>query len=924
MPDKLPEVVNYRQTTFPRGLREPYLWPRLPLETAISPPEQLREALKDRYALERELGRGGMATVYLARDLRHDRPVALKVLHAELAATMGPDRFQREIRLAARLQHPHVLTVHDSGEITTPGRPPILWFTMPYVEGESLRDRLRRERQLPVDDALRIAREASQALQYAHDHGVIHRDIKPENLLLTRDGNTLVADFGIARALGGEGDARLTETGLSIGTPAYMSPEQAAGDRGVDGRTDVYSLGAVLYELLAGEPPYTGATTQALMVKRLTEPAPSVRSVRSSVPEAVDAAIRKALAPVAADRFSSVAQFAQSLQPATSVPTIAQATGTPGSPPVALPKTGARRIPLAAVTLVLGLLIGLGVLFAWRRNAGDAATGARYLAVLPFENVGDAADEYFADGISDAVRGKLSGVPGLQVIAGRSSAEYKKSDKSLAQIARDLGVSYLVVAKIRWAKAADGTSRVQVSPELVQVPPSGAPTVKWQQSFDAAMTDVFRVQADVAGRVVEELGIALADSARRELAERPTRNLDAYDLYLRAEGAALAKNRTDPASLRSAIALYHRAIALDSTFALAWAQLSRAASILYSNTAPSRELVDLARHGAERAIALAPRQANGHTAMAAYLQQVERDNERAMQALARARQLDPGDAGTTTSLASALQQLGEPDSALALLRQAQRLDPRSPVTAFATGRLLLSLRQYEAADSALRRAQELSPGSLGVVQARAGVRLGRGDLPGARAVVSSAAAEIDRRVLAIYFATYNDLYWVLDSARQSMVVEAGPDDFDGDVGSWGLALAQIYTAWGDRRRGQAYADSARAGFAEQLEAAPEDAQSLALHALSLAYMGRTAEAVREGERAVELLPPSQSVTFGVYLQELLARIYTMAGKPAQAVERLEVVLAHPSMLSRDRLRIDPHFAALRGHPDFRRLVGEKL
>ena len=196
-------------------------------------PAQLTEALRDRYLLERELGRGGMATVYLARDLKHDRPVALKVLHPELAATLGPERFQREIRLAARLQHPHILTVLDSGEAA--GQ---LWFTMPYVEGETLRSRLRGEGQLPLEDALRIAREAAQALQYAHEHRVIHRDIKPENLLLTSDGNTLVADFGIARALGG-GDERLTETGLSIGTPAYMSPEQASGDRGLDARTDI-------------------------------------------------------------------------------------------------------------------------------------------------------------------------------------------------------------------------------------------------------------------------------------------------------------------------------------------------------------------------------------------------------------------------------------------------------------------------------------------------------------------------------------------------------------------------------------------------------------------------------------------------------------------------------------------------------------
>ncbi|MBA3659291.1 MAG: serine/threonine protein kinase, partial [Gemmatimonadales bacterium] len=216
---------------------------------------RLQDGLGDRYALERELGRGGMATVFLARDLKHDRPVALKVLHPELAASLGDARFLREIRLAARLQHPHILTVLDSGEVPSTGAPPLLWFTMPFIRGESLRDRLTRETQLPVEAALRIAREAADALEYAHGEGVLHRDIKPENILLA-GSHALVADFGIARALGGPADdatgGRLTETGLTLGTPAYMSPEQASGQRELDGRTDVYSLGIVLYEMLAG------------------------------------------------------------------------------------------------------------------------------------------------------------------------------------------------------------------------------------------------------------------------------------------------------------------------------------------------------------------------------------------------------------------------------------------------------------------------------------------------------------------------------------------------------------------------------------------------------------------------------------------------------------------------------------------------
>jgi serine/threonine-protein kinase len=233
-----------------------------------------------------------MATVYLARDLKHDRLVALKVLRPELAATLGPERFQREIHFAARLQHPHVLSVYDSGEAA--GR---LWFTMPFVEGESLRDRLRREGQLPLDDALRVARETAEALGYAHEHGIIHRDVKPENILLTRDGNTAVADFGIARAIGGDAGDRLTATGLSVGTPAYMSPEQAAGATELDARTDVYALGCVIFEMLTGEPPFTGTTPQSVIAKRFAGPAPSVAALRDTVPDWLDAVVARALSP---------------------------------------------------------------------------------------------------------------------------------------------------------------------------------------------------------------------------------------------------------------------------------------------------------------------------------------------------------------------------------------------------------------------------------------------------------------------------------------------------------------------------------------------------------------------------------------------------------------------------------------------------
>ncbi|HEU5039491.1 MAG TPA: serine/threonine-protein kinase, partial [Gemmatimonadales bacterium] len=457
-----------------------------------------------------------MSAVYLARDLKHDRPVALKVLLPELAVSLGADRFQREIRLAARLHHPHILAVHDSGE--TAGR---LWFTMPFVDGGSIRERLRREQRLSMEEALRIAREAGRALQYAHEQGVVHRDIKPENLLLTRDGSTLIADFGIARAV--DGDENLTKSGSSMGTPAYMSPEQANGERSVDARTDVYSLAVVLFEMLAGKPPYTGANAMAIIAKWLTEPVPSVRAARPEVPEMVDQALRRALARPPADRFATAAEFVKALQgsPSKSTPVPASAD-LPGAGPITAPPaatmaaaTGRRWLP-AALLLAL-LVLGAAGFLMWRRTGPPASAVPKVLAVLPFDNLGDSADAYFADGIADELRAKLSRLHGVEVIARGSSNQYRHTTKAPEEIARELGADYLLTATVQWYMASGGPSRVRVSPELVEVTADRAPRATWQQPFAAALTDVFVVQADIAAQVAGALGVVLGDSARREL-----------------------------------------------------------------------------------------------------------------------------------------------------------------------------------------------------------------------------------------------------------------------------------------------------------------------------------------------------------------------------------------------------------------------
>ncbi|HKW40582.1 MAG TPA: serine/threonine-protein kinase, partial [Gemmatimonadales bacterium] len=401
--------------------------------------DSLREALADRYSVERELGRGGMATVFLAEDRKHGRPVAIKVLHSELAAALGAERFLREIEIAARLQHPHILPLYDSGAAAG-----FLYYVMPYVEGESLRDRLTRERQLGLEDALRIATEVAGALAYAHSHGVVHRDVKPENIMLS-GGTAVVADFGIARAVTAAGAGEhLTQTGTIIGTPAYMSPEQSSGSSEIDGRSDQYSLACVVYEMLVGEPPFTGPTAQAVIARHSLDMVSPPSIVRSTIPDAVEAAILRALEKVPADRYPTTALFAETLNtPSAATGGVRRATLEA--------RAGGRRPWRRALPFVgvLALVVSAATLLVRRRGgpatSADSGLDPRHIAVLYFEDLSAKRDlAYLADGLTDALIGELARVPGLTVVSKNGVAPYRSPDTPRDSIALALDVGTLV------------------------------------------------------------------------------------------------------------------------------------------------------------------------------------------------------------------------------------------------------------------------------------------------------------------------------------------------------------------------------------------------------------------------------------------------------------------------------------------------
>jgi serine/threonine-protein kinase len=865
------------------------------------PLPEVRAALADRYRFVRELGRGGMAAGYLFPDLRHDRPVALKVLHPELAASVGPERFRREILTAARLQHPHILTVLDSG---TAGRQDsgsdLLWFAMPFVDGETLRQRLVRERQLPVEDAVQIAREAADALEYAHSQGVIHRDVKPANILLAA-GHALVADFGIARALSGGAQESITTSRTIVGTPAYMSPEQASGVT-LDARSDQYSLACVLWEMLAGELPFSGPTAQEVLARRFTETPRPLRRVRDSVPEGVERAVARALSKSPADRFRSVAEFGHALRDGLAVP---------GS------RWGRRPLVAAAFAVVLAIAALVGWLRLRPHPEAAIAGGPKRLAVLPFENLGRPEDNYFADGITDEIRGKLAGLPGLQVTASSSSSQYRKTGKTPQEIGRELGVEYLLTGKVRWEQNPGGRSRVRVSPELIQV---ATASTRWQQPFDAALTDVFQVQADVASRVAQAMDVALGATEQHALAGKPTASLPAYDLYLQGNEAAGGFDQAAPAGLRRAIGFYERAVAIDSTFAPAWAQLSRAHTYLYQISLPTRAGATQAKAAAERALALAPDLAQAHLALGDYHNLILNDAAAALREYHAGRRLAPNDAELLKGIGLVARIQGDWELSQASLNQARVFDPRSIAVARRLTYNLVRLRRYPEALAAADRAVALAPHAPDVYETKAMVYLGMGDLPAARGVITAAQAEVEPTALVQWVATFYDLFWLLDDEQQRLLLRLPPGPFDDDRQSWGLALAGTFAHRGDTARARAYADSARLAGEDYLREAPENGQLHALQGVALAYLGRKAEAIREGRRAVELLPLSRHAYGGAYLWHLLARIYLLTGDPERALDVIETLLRVPYILSAGWLRVDPTFDPLRGNPRFQRLL----
>lgn len=866
---------------------------------------RLQAVLADRYHLQRELGRGGMATVFLAQDLRHDRPVALKVLRPELAASIGTDRFLHEIKITAHLRHPHILPVFDSGE--TAGE---LWYTMPFVEGESLRQLLARQQKLDLPDALRITSEIASALGHAHRHGIVHRDVKPENILL-EDRQAVIADFGVARAVDAAAGERLTGTGLAVGTPAYISPEEASGSEAVDGRADIYALGCVLYEMLSGEPPFVGATPQAIIAQRFHATPTPITKRRSGIPRPVAYALERALATRPEDRFNSAEEFATALE-GTHVPLRSR-----------LPLAGSRMRSRRGLMLIgLALVLCFGGIALWRHEGSTTpplvSPGLLSVAVLPFKNAGAAGDEHFANGITDEIRGRLARLAGLQVIASASADKYKDSPKKLEEVGRELGAQYLLTGKVGRERGQDGATRVRISPELIQVANVPAAITRWQRVFDTLVADVSQVQTSIAREVAGALDVEVGSSEDQVLGLSQRRDPEAYEAYLKGQ-EIMRQGASGPGDLQRAIDEFRRAVARDSLFAAAWAQLGWARATLWRNASKESELLEEAKRDGERALRLGGAEAEARQVLALY-QLLKGNRGEAREETRRGLQVDPSNARLVGYMASFLELEGRWTEALNYRRRAAALDPTAAGHAAGLATTLLWLRRYPEARVAADRYVILGPSNPEAYQLRAMVSLAEGNLEEARKVIRAGEAHVPRDELLAFVATYWDLFWLLDEGQQSRLLQLTPAEFYGDTVWWQIASAATRMMRGDTAGARSKAQLARRVLIAEIG---EDSTDAYLHSrlgLVNSYLGRTEEALRSSQQSISLLPIAKDALVGALLVYRLACVQSRLGLQSETLATLETLLAVPFYVSPAWLSIDPNFDGLRSNPQFRSLA----
>jgi serine/threonine protein kinase/tetratricopeptide (TPR) repeat protein len=888
------------------------------------------------YKILEELGRGGMGVVHKAEDTKLGRTVALKFLPPGFTGDAeARERFIHEARAAAVLNHNNICTIHEIDEAD--GR---YFIAMELIEGESLRERIAGG-PLPVDEAIEFARQIAAGLEKAHQRGIVHRDIKSANIMITPDGQVKIMDFGLAKS---HGATKLTKEDTTLGTIQYMSPEQSQGGV-MDHRSDIWSVGVVLFEMVTGQCPFKGDYDQAVVYSILNEEPEAMTGLRTGVPLELERIVNKCLEKDPAERYQTASGFIADLKHLSRIRSEDESTGhstlQPPPPPEhraatqkITPGISAKRrlswlpwLVVIAVAAALAIIITPRFLVESEKPAEEyPASRLTMLAVLPFHNLGPTEDDYFADGITDAITARLAGLSGLGIISRQSAIQYKNGGKSTRQISEELGVDYILEGTIQRERPSDPSSRVRIIPQLIRC----ADDVHlWADTYDEDMTEVFRLQSEIAERVAHELDVTLLEPERRALAAKPTENIEAYEYFLR--GIEHSKRRSIVKETTMAIEMFKMAVELDPGFAIAWALLSRAYTWSFWMMADQDGLAK-ARAAADEAMRIDPDLPEGHLSLGFICYYGSRDYNRALEHFFRVHKQRPGDAEVNDAIGLIKRRQGKWDEALMYFERAIKMNPRSHIMHWDNfGMTYYMLRRYDEAEGYIDRAISLEPDMPTPYFLKAAIAISRdGDLKMAKQYMEKSVERIPP----------NDL-WMMANLFQSSIMRICYDSpcdeidkishkFNAPANS--LVSAIFYTArarcslW--RKNDQeaaALLDSARV----ILERVPQrGVQIISFRSIQLglvyAYLGRKEDAIREGEKAVELLPISKDAFEGPSGMISLAEIYTIVGEYEAAIDQLEVLLSTPCEFSAQEIRLDPIWDPLRDHPRFKRLLDKYL
>ncbi len=876
------------------------------------------------YKILEELGRGGMGVVYLAEDTKLDRKVALKFLApGALGGAEEKARFAHEAKAAAALTHPNICTIYEIDEYEGQS-----FIAMEYVDGGSLRERIAGG-PLRLDEAIDIVRQVAAGLEKAHEKGIVHRDIKSANIMITGEGQVKIMDFGLAKS---RGVTQLTKEGTTLGTIQYMSPEQARGAP-VDHRSDIWSLGVVLFEMVTGRFPFGGDYDQAVIYSILNDEPEPLTAIRTGVPVELERIVNRCLEKDPAERYQTARDLSADLhrlerpESSSAWSERVEAARARRSGPRGFKTPMSRRLwmLLLWVPAIAYLIIFVIVPRYFSSDIDRGVPKSMMLAVLPFENLGPPDDEYFADGITDAITARLAGLSGLGVISRQSAMQYKHSDKDVRTIGEELGVDYILEGTIQRERPSDPTSRVRIIPQLIQC----ANDIHiWAETYDEDMTEVFRMQSEIAEQVARELDVALLEPERRELAEKPTENLEAYEYYLR--GLEYADRRTNEEASLKCVRLFGKAVELDPGFAVAWAQLSISHTWLYWRSYQDREALEMARHAVDEAMLIDPDLPEAHLALGYYYYYGSRDYERALEHFRAVLKQRPEDFMASEGVGCIKRRQGKWDEALEIFERTYPLNPRSYLTNYDNfGNTNLFLGRYDEAERYLDRAMVLVPNMPSAYISKAQIAILRdGDRESAGSYIREAIRSTppERRCNLLFFEEEPTIRAVFASPCERVHM-MHPSDCEAlnayESAAILLLRAQCNIEIDRNEEAAALLDSARVILEHAIEGVerPHPTNHLAL-ALVYAYLGRSNDAIREGKLTTELMPISKDAFDGPYYVEALAEIYTIVGEYEAAIDQLEILSSVPSLISGNYLRLDPMWDPLRDNPRFQRLLDE--